>query len=585
MINNQDKVTRRSFDQKIADTLHKKPLAGRVLAARGLKQADEVELSNNQLPHPETLADFEKAITLIADAVVNNKSILVVGDYDADGATSTVLAVHALRSMNAVVSYLVPNRFQYGYGLSPEIVELALTQKKGQSREQKPDLIVTVDNGIASNEGVARAVDAGVTVVVTDHHLPPDELPDAHALVNPNRRDCKFPSKNLCGVGVIFYVMTGLCRHLQKTGWFKQQKIDVPNMASYLDLVALGTVADVVPFDRTNRILVDQGIKRIRANETRPGMTALFEVAKRSQARCLSHDLGFFIGPRLNAAGRLTDMTEGIECLLASTPAEAMKHATRLNEINSRRRSIQASMQKIAEEKVEQLLQQISAEPPAGLALYDPGWHEGVVGIVAGKIKEHYNRPVFAFARSTDGTLKGSGRSIADVHIRDVLMDIVSSHPGLLKKFGGHAMAAGVSLDESRFDEFNSAFSQHVSRRLNGKSPTREWVTDGELNDDEICLENAELMQFLQPWGQSFEAPLFDGIFHIEDTRLMRDTHSRVMIRRPDGKRKLPAVAFNRRIDSPAATRWRMVYRLEVNEYRNNQSLQLLIEHMEPVGE
>jgi len=575
----QDKVTRRSFDQNIANVLHSKPLAGRVLAARGLKQADEVELHNKQLPHPKTLADFDKAIALIADAVVNQKSILVVGDYDADGATSTVLAVHSLRNMKARVSYLVPNRFQYGYGLSPEIVGLALEQNS------KPDMIVTVDNGIASNEGVARAVDAGITVVVTDHHLPPDELPGAHALVNPNRRDCKFPSKNLCGVGVIFYVMTGLCRHLQQAGWFKEQKIDVPNMASYLDLVALGTVADVVPFDRTNRILVDQGIKRIRANETRPGITALFEVAKRSQARCLSHDLGFFIGPRLNAAGRLTDMTEGIECLLATTPAEAMKRATRLNEINSRRRSIQASMQKIAEEKVEQLMQQLSAEPPAALALYDPSWHEGVVGIVAGKIKEHYNRPVFAFARSTDGTLKGSGRSIADVHIRDVLMDIVSTHPGLLKKFGGHAMAAGVSLDESRFDEFNSAFSQQVSQRLNGKSPTREWITDGELDDDEISLENAELMQFLQPWGQSFEAPLFDGIFHIEATRLLRNAHSRVMIRRPDGKRKLPAVAFNRQIDSPAATRWRMVYRLEVNEYRNNQSLQLLIEHMEPADD
>jgi len=425
---------------------------------------------------------------------------------------------------------------------------------------------------------VARAVDAGITVVVTDHHLPPDELPNAHALVNPNRRDCKFPSKNLCGVGVIFYVMTGLCRHLQQKGWFDQQQLDVPNMTSYLDLVALGTVADVVPFDRTNRILVDQGIKRIRANETRPGITALFEVAKRSQARCLSHDLGFFIGPRLNAAGRLTDMTEGIECLLASTPDDDLKHATRLNEINSRRRSIQASMQNIAEEKVQLL-------PPAALALYDPDWHEGVVGIVAGKIKEHYNRPVFAFARSTDGTLKGSGRSIADVHIRDVLMDIVSTHPGLLKKFGGHAMAAGVSLEESRFDEFNTAFSQQVSKRLNGKSPIREWITDGELGDDEISLENAELMQFLQPWGQSFEAPLFDGIFHIENTRLLRNTHSRVMIRRPDGKRKLPAVAFNRQIDSPAATRWRMVYRLEVNEYRNNQSLQLLIEHMEPADD
>ena len=567
-----DTVKRRQFDKKIASSLHAKPLAGRVLAGRGICRRDEVQLHSKQLPSPNTLADFDTAVSLLADAVTNKNKILIVGDYDADGATSTALATHVLRSMAVDVSYLVPNRFEYGYGLSAEIVDVAL--------QSKPDLILTVDNGVASNEGVEKAVKAGVTVVVTDHHLPPEVLPDANAIVNPNRSDCNFPAKNICGVGVIFYVMTGLCRRLQKLKWFEQHNISVPNMAAYLDLVALGTVADVVPLDRTNRILVDQGVKRIRADATRPGIKALFEVAGRRQGWCLTQDLGFFIAPRLNAAGRLADMTVGIECLLADDDKTAQRHAAELNQINSQRRAIQTGMNAEAEMQIDKL--QLDGELPAALALYQPDWHEGVIGIVAGRIKERCHRPVFAFARTADGTLKGSGRSIAGIHIRDILMEIVASSPGMLKKFGGHAMAAGVTLHESDYESFAKAFNERVSLKFGGLPPTREWLTDGELEDEELNLENAELMQFLQPWGQAFEAPTFDGVFHIESVRIVGNNHSKMLIRRVDGKSKLPAMAFNRQIDNRQSDCWRAVYRLDVNHYRNTNSLQLLIEYLEP---
>lgn len=567
-----DIVRRREFDQRVACSLHAKPLAGRVLAGRGLQNSNEVLLQSRELPPPGSMADFAVAVELLADAVLRQKTILIVGDYDADGATSTALATHVLRSCGVQVQYLVPNRFEYGYGLSAEIVSVAL--------DLKPDVILTVDNGVASNEGVAKAVKAGVTVVVTDHHLPPEVLPEAHAIVNPNRTDCDFPSKNICGVGVIFYVMTGLCRRLQKHGWFEQHNISQPSMADYLDLVALGTVADVVPLDKTNRILIDQGVKRIRADATRPGIRALFEVAGRRQAWCLTQDLGFFIAPRLNAAGRLTDMTVGIECLLAEDREAAKGYAAELQQINSQRRNIQAGMNAEASAQIEQL--QLGSELPDALVLYRPDWHEGVIGIVAGRIKERYHRPVFAFAKSSGGTLKGSGRSIPEIHIRDTLMEIVASSPGILKKFGGHAMAAGVTIEESDLPSFTEAFIERVSLKLGGLPPKREWLTDGELEDDELNLENAELMQFLQPWGQAFEPPTFDDVFHIESVRIVGNNHSKMLIRRANGRSKLPAIAFNRQIDCTQSERWRAVYRLDVNHYKNTSSLQLLIEYLEP---
>ena len=569
-----DKVIRRTIDLHLATALHDKPLAGRVLAGRGLQDAKEVYLKNNLLPHPKTLADFTLAVSLLADAVTDNKKIIIVGDYDADGATSTALATHVLRSLGADVEYLVPNRFEYGYGLSAEIVAVAL--------QRKPDLLLTVDNGIASNEGVEAAVAAGVTVVVTDHHLPPEVLPIADAMVNPNRKDCEFPSKNICGVGVIFYVMTGLCRQLEKANWFSNKKIKAPHMPDYFDLVALGTVADVVPLDQTNRILVDQGVRRIRADKTRPGIKALFSVAGRAQNRCQTQDLGFFIAPRLNASGRLTDMSVGIECLLAEDDKSAMALASELDKINRQRRSIQAGMSEEAEAQVTTIVEQLNGELPAAITLFEPHWHEGVIGIVAGRIKERFNRPVFAFAPATGGMLKGSGRSINDVHIRDILMEVVASRPGLLKKFGGHAMAAGVSLAKTDLEVFTKVFAERVHLKLDGRAPTREWLTDGELDDDEMCLENAELMQFLQPWGQAFPAPVFDDVFHIESVKLVGNNHSKMMLRRANGKRSVPAIAFNRQIQSGKEQTWRAVYRLDVNHYRNSTSLQLLVEYLEP---
>ncbi len=568
-----DKVRRRSFDPQIAETLHDKPLAGRVLAARGIQHSKEVVLPSSELPPPDKMADFATAVDLLSQAVQHKQSILIVGDYDADGATSTALAMLVLRACNADANYLVPNRFEYGYGLSAEIVAVAL--------ESKPDVILTVDNGIASHEGVAKAVQAGVTVVVTDHHLPPEVLPQAHAMVNPNRNDCVFPSKHLCGVGVIFYVMTGLCRRLQQTAWFESQNLPLPNMASYLDLVALGTVADVVPLDKTNRILVDQGVKRIRADATRPGIRALFAVAGRKQHNCMTQDLGFFIAPRLNAAGRLADMTVGVECLLATDIERATELAAELQRINSARRAIQDDMNAEAELQIEKL--QLNGELPAALVMYEPAWHEGVIGIVAGKIKERFHRPVFAFAQTADGSLKGSGRSIAEVHIRDVLMEVAAARPDMLHKFGGHAMAAGLSLQTDLLQAFTDAVVATVTSKLGGDAPQREWLTDGALEDEELNLENAQLMQFLQPWGQSFEAPSFDDVFCIESVRIVGNNHSKMLLRRPNSRQKLPAIAFNRLIDSSQSEQWHAVYQLDVNDYNNSRSLQLVVQYIAPV--
>ena len=377
--------------------------------------------------------------------------------------------------------------------------------------------------------------------------------------------------------------MTGLCRKLQQAGWFEQHQIAVPQMASFLDLVALGTVADVVPLDQTNRILVDQGIRRIRADETRPGIRALFEVAGRKQVLCQTQDFGFAIAPRLNAAGRLKDMSVGIECLLATDLVSATALAAELNRINVERRSIQAGMNDEAEEMVARLLCQLEGELPGAITLYEPDWHEGVIGIVAGRIKERFHRPVFVFAKAADGTLKGSGRSIAGVHIRDVLMDVVATRPGLLKKFGGHAMAAGVSLEPCDYDAFAEMFESCVMAKLNGCPPTREWVTDGELADDEICMDNARLMQFLQPWGQEFPTPTFDDIFHIESVRIVGGKHSKLQLRRASGKLALEAIAFNCQIDRSQSKEWRAVYRLDINHFRNVDSLQLVIDYIVPI--
>jgi len=570
-----DTIRRREYDQSIAANLHDHSLAGRILAARGLTVTEELPLTLDNLLTPVALKDFAIAVELLAAAVTGNKSILVVGDYDADGATSTAIALMVLRGAGAQVSYLVPNRFEFGYGLSPAIVDVAL--------RDKPDLILTVDNGVASNDGVAAARAAGVSVVVTDHHLPPAVLPEADAIVNPNRVDCQFEGKNLCGAGVIFYVMTGVCRELQRDGWYQKNNLPAPRMAELLDLVAVGTVADVVPLDRNNRILIEQGLRRIRAGAARPGILALFDVASRDHRLATSDDLGFVVGPRLNAAGRLNDISVGIECLVSEDAVTAKRIAAELDKLNRERRRIESGMREEGFRQVEDLLNDHEGELPAAISLYKPEWHEGVVGIVAGRIKQHCHRPVFAFAKTADGMLKGSGRSIPGVHIRDVLMAMVASKPGLLSKFGGHAMAAGVSLDEASFGEFSLAFDRQVKRILGGHMPQREWLTDGPLHDQEMNLGNARLIKYLQPWGQSFPAPLFDDFFEIRMAKPIGIGHSKLMLRRADTNRDVPAVAFNQILEASGHRRWHIVYRLVVNQYRNQETVQLQVEHLTPV--
>jgi single-stranded-DNA-specific exonuclease len=555
--------------------LHQQSLIGRILAGRGITEAAEVELGLEALLQPYDLADFEPAVEHLCRAVQQHQRILIVGDYDADGATSTALACHLLRRIGASVDYLVPNRFEYGYGLSPAIVQVAL--------ERQPDLILTVDNGIASHRGIEQARAAGVTVVVTDHHLPPEQVPEADAIVNPNRIDCSFASKNICGVGVIFYVMVGLCRALQRCGYLSADRS--PRMADYLDLVALGTVADVVPLDRNNRIFIEQGLRRIRAGVTRPGILALFNVASRNHRNATTTDMGFVVAPRLNAAGRLDDMRIGVECLLAEDMATALALAKQLDEFNRKRRQIESGMRVDGERQLEQIVAAHSGALPAALTVFDAQWHEGVIGILAGRLKEQYHRPVFAFARAGEGELKGSGRSIAGIHIRDVLMAMVAEQPDLLKKFGGHAMAAGVSLQEKNLSRFTRAFNQCVQTLLQGKTPQREWLTDGALQASEMTLNNAITMKYLQPWGQSFPAPLFDDVFEITDVQPVGNAHSRLRLCQPGSRRSLPAVAFNRRINAEIAPQWRVVYRLDVNTYRETESLQLVVEHLTPTGE
>ena len=561
-------IRRRQIDTSVAEGLHSDTLVAKILAGRGLTSNTELELSLQGLLRPAGLKGLDTAVELLAAAVQQKSRILIVGDYDADGATSTTLAMDVLRRLGASVSYLVPNRFEYGYGLSAAIVEVA--------QQQSPDLILTVDNGIASNEGVKVAKDAGITVVVTDHHLPPEQLPNADAVVNPNQPGCEFGSKNLCGVGVIFYVMTALCRHLKNTGTIEQ----VLPMADYLDLVALGTVADVVALDRNNRILIEQGLRRIRAGVARPGVLALFEVAARNHRNATTDDLGFMIGPRLNAAGRLDDMSIGIECLLAPTMAQALPGARALDDFNRKRRQIESGMRNEGFAQVEEVIAGQQGEMPCALSVYRPDWHEGVIGILASRLKEHCHRPVFAFAKTADGTLKGSGRSVPGIHIRDVLSAMVAEQPGLLSKFGGHAMAAGVSLDEQHLNTFATAFNRRVEQILDGRILQREWLTDGALNETDMTLDKAELIKYLQPWGQSFPPPLFDDIFEISNVQPIGAAHMRLKLRCVNGRRELPAVAFNRRVEAQANERWHVVYRLDVNTYKNTRSLQLVVEHL-----
>ncbi|MEZ5529681.1 MAG: single-stranded-DNA-specific exonuclease RecJ [Porticoccaceae bacterium] len=553
------------------------PLLQRIYAARGITSDAELERTLNRLPHPQNLRGLDAAVELLEQALRQQQRVLIVGDFDADGATSTAVSLLALRAMGLQqVNFIVPNRFEYGYGLTPEIVELA--------KQYQPDLIITVDNGISSISGVAAAKAAGIKVLITDHHLPGAQVPEADAIVNPNQRGCEFPSKNLAGVGVVFYLMSALRGRLRDSGWFAEKNIPEPNMADWLDLVALGTVADVVPLDATNRILVHQGLQRIRAGKTRPGIQSLLELSGRDRQRLVAADLGFALGPRLNAAGRLDDMSIGIQCLLEEDGYLAREYAVQLDELNRDRRVIEADMQREALEALEQLNLD-EQQLPWGLCLFDANWHQGVVGLLASRIKDRIHRPVIAFADAGNGEYKGSARSIKGLHIRDALDAVASRDPELISKFGGHAMAAGLSLPGERYQDFVTAFDDEVRRQLSPADLEAEILTDGSLDITELTIDTAQLLRDSGPWGQHFPEPLFEGEFYIVQQRIVGEKHLKLLLALDEGKQQLiDAIAFNvdtERWPNPAAKKVSLVYKLDINLWQGRESVQLMVESID----
>ena len=552
------------------------PVLQRIYAARGIQDVQGLDKELKSLLPFEQLLDIDQATRRLSDAIRMQQRILIVGDFDADGATSTALAISALRAMGAIhIDFLVPNRFEFGYGLTPGIVQIA--------SQWKPDLIITVDNGISSIEGVETARQMGIDVLVTDHHLPMDILPKAVAIVNPNQVGDLFPSKSIAGVGVIFYVMLALRKYLRDTQWFSQSGIKEPNMAQFLDLVALGTIADVVGLDQNNRIMVSQGLMRIRQGLCRPGIQALIQIAGREQSLIRESDLGFALAPRLNAAGRLDDMSLGIECLLAESLEQAMLLASELDALNQARRKIETAMKTQAFEALEPIILPADTthlELPLALCLTHESWHQGVIGILAGRLKERYHRPVITFAQVSVDEWKGSARSIASLNIRDVLAAIDREHPGLMIKFGGHAMAAGLSLRPQAFDLFHQALLVEVGRHIDLSVCEGELLTDGPLSITELNLDLARQLQDAGPWGQQFPEPLFDNRFEILDQRLVGQNHLKLTVRHESGGDALDAIAFNVNLaewPNHRARHVEMAYKLGVNHYRGRSSVQLLV--------
>lgn len=548
--------------QLAADGVH--PLLARLYAARGIHHERELKLDLGALLPPTGLLGIDRAAQVLADAIEAQARMVIVADYDCDGATACAVGIRALRAMGAHVGYLVPNRFEYGYGLTPPIVDLAAGLQ--------PEVLITVDNGIASVEGVARARALGMTTVITDHHLPGDTLPEADVIVNPNQPGCDFASKHLAGVGVMFYVMSALRAELRQRGWFAADRKE-PVLGELLDLVALGTVADVVRLDANNRVLVSQGLARMRAGRMQAGVRALFAVAARDPARASTFDMGFALGPRLNAAGRLTDMSLGIECLITDDMARAMNLARELDNLNRERRSIEEEMRDTA---LATLAFTDTGDAPA-IALYEPEWHQGVIGIVAGRIKERAHRPTIAFAQAGDGELKGSGRSIPALHMRDALDLVSKRHPDLILRFGGHAMAAGLSIREADFARFSRIFADTVGELLTPAELQKVIETDGPLETGYMSLEMARELD-AAIWGQGFPQPMFDDVFEVEGQRIMKDRHLKLALRK-NGQR-FDAVQWN--CTEAVPPRIRAAYRLAVNEYQGSASVQLMLEHFEP---
>ena len=549
------------------------PLLTRLYAARGVRDETELDKTLARLIPYQQLKGIDAAVDLLVQALDQRQRILIVGDFDADGATASTVGVLGLRLLGAAhVDYLVPNRFEFGYGLTPEIVAVAL--------QRQPQLLVTVDNGISSVEGVAAAKAAGLRVLVTDHHLPGHALPAADAIVNPNQPGCEFPSKALAGVGVIFYVLMALRARLRALGRYANSP--QPNIGELLDLVALGSVADVVPLDANNRILVHQGLERIRAGRARPGLKAILEVARREHGRITSTDLGFILGPRLNAAGRLDDMSLGIECLLSDDPALAREMAAQLDELNQDRKSIEQGMQR---EALAQLKDLPVESMPFGLCLFDADWHQGVIGILASRLKERYHRPTIAFADAGDGLLKGSARSVPGFHIRDALDAVAAGNPQLISKFGGHAMAAGLTLPQENFSAFATAFDQEVRRQLQEEDLTGRLLSDGTLAVEEFNLELARALRHAGPWGQHFPEPLFHGVFQLTEQRIVGERHLKVVLKTECGTVSLDGIAFgvDREVWPNPTVRWvELAYKLDLNEFRGRETVQLMIAHIEP---
>ncbi|TCV90411.1 single-stranded-DNA-specific exonuclease RecJ [Sulfurirhabdus autotrophica] len=560
------KISTRNYSSETAKELTQQglhPVLARIFSARGIISSTQLESDLSGLIPPKQLTNTEKMASLLADAIEQKKRLIIIADYDSDGATACAVAIRALREFGAIVDYIVPNRFEYGYGLTPEIVQLAATKQ--------PDILITVDNGIASVAGVAEANRLGMEVLVTDHHLPGNELPKAACIVNPNQPGCPFPSKNLAGVGVIFYVMLALRVELRNRGVFENKQ--EPNLGNILDLVALGTVADVVKLDDNNRILVQQGLKRIRSGKAHAGIKALYRVSGRDFRKASTYDLGFMLGPRLNAAGRLDDMALGIECLITDNEFRALEIAQRLDTLNRERREIEADMQLSALAVLDTMV----VEDSYSLSLYDPEWHQGVIGILASRIKEKFHRPVITFAPGNDGEIKGSGRSVAGLHLRDALDLVSKRHPDLIRKFGGHAFAAGLTIMASSFDMFTQAFEKVARELLSPNDLERIIETDGNLLPDEMTMELATLIEN-HVWGQGFPQPTFQDEFIVEQQRLVGEKHMKLRLN--NGKRSFEAIQFFR--ESPVPDKIQAAFQLSINEYNGSRTLQLMVQHCEP---
>lgn len=583
-------IQRRQLENAPLEFVGLPSFLSRIYQARGIRSSEELQLNLAGLLSTEKIKGIEAAVALLLGVLQENKKVLIVGDFDCDGATSTALAMLVFRHLNIDCQYLVPNRFEYGYGLTPEIVELAA--------KKSPDLIVTVDNGISSLDGVRYAKSLGIQVLVTDHHLPGDQLPEADAIVNPNQPGCEFLSKNAAGVGVIFYVLSALRAKLRELDWFKRHGIAELNMASYLDLLALGTVADLVPLDRNNRILVEQGLRRIRAGKCRYGIQALLQQAGKSYQHINASDMGFIVGPRLNAAGRLDDMSLGIECLLTESFDEAQLLARKLDALNAERKEIEQEMKLDAEAQLSAFFENLDSSNKSnvnqevdawGLCLYQAHWHQGVIGILASRIKEKLNRPTIIFAPASDDPnienpiLKGSARSIPGFHMRDALDLLAKRHPELLSKFGGHAMAAGMSIEYQHFTAFSAAFDAIVKELLTESDLQAVMMTDGELPDEEISLDNIALLERSGPWGQTFPEPRFDGVFVVLQSRVLKEKHLKLVLSNGQGQQLVDAIQFNSdwcKERLPAKVR--IVYRPNINEFRGKKSIQFLIDYLEP---